>query len=370
MDTAWVAFTSFLDKHQIPYTQNRGGQRPKIVLPWGHPQHPHKGHVYFRGLDKPSSILGPNLGWGWIDEAGSLRDEEGFRNFLSRIRDPKAVLLQKIITTTGEASWLRDRFGGQSDGSFKVYSASTRENKAIDPSYVESLERELGTDSPLAKCYIDGGFLPPQTGLVYHAFDPDRNIDDSIQYNPSVPIVLSCDFNVHPMAWVVCQEYGESIVVIDEFALPNSNTPDAAERFVQSYGGHTAGFIVSGDPAGRQRATQGDRTDYDIIRETFERYGCKRAEFQHRSRDPGQRNRVNCLNRLFRAVDGSIRCRIHSRCANLIDDLRTISWDQHGKIDKGMVNRRMGWTKSHWSDALSYRAEYRFPIRKPIVVRR
>jgi hypothetical protein len=364
MDTTWPTMIAFLESHGVPFYERRG-QRPALIMPWGNPERKGAGWIFFRSLDKPGAIKGLNLGWAWLDEAGEVSEgESAWQVLLSRVRDSRATCMQVVLTSTGEAPWLEEKFTSDDDD-YVYFKASTRENLALPDSYVKRLEAELPID--LATVYIDGGFLPPQTGRVYSSFDQNINIAP-VQYEPGLPLVHTLDFNVHPHCSLVGQVHKGVARVLSEIVLPNSTTEDAAKAFIKRCGGHEAGIHVHGDPSGTARSTNSRRSDYDILREEYRKqFGETNVRFFYRMADPGQHGRVNSTNRMFKASTGAVRLLVHPRCTHLLYDLKRLSWTEDGHIDKKQRNKKYGWTISHCSDGLSYWMEAAFPILKPRV---
>ena len=367
MSTAYVSLVECLDRNGIDFTE-RKGNTPRIILPWGSTAHPPKGWIYFKSADKPRSILGLNLAWAWFDEAGSVKTEDAHRNIMSRIRDKKARLKQYIVTTTGEAPWLYERFELSPEKGYKYYSASTEENvEHVGQGYIDAIRAECTPE--LAKCYLDGGFLPPSAGRVAHAFDRRYNVRSDLVYDPDQRLIHTLDFNRHPAASLIAQEKGDEIYYIAEIAMPHCSTEDVAFEFVRKFGGHKAGVTISGDPAGRSRNTKSVRSDYEIIRAIYQEAGIFGVREEYRISDPGQRARVNAFNRLCCDTAGVRRLFVHPRCKHFLYDIDTCIWNERGEIDKTILNRKWGWTVSHWLDAVCYRSEWKHPIRKPTVVR-
>jgi hypothetical protein len=365
-DTTLPIFGEYLEKIGLPYTEIRG-QKPAFILPWGNPARLSPGWIMFRSLDRPGSLKGLTIGWAWLDEPGEVeKGEEAWQLLRSRVRHPDAARIQTILTGTGEAQWLKERFLDDQNPDYIYYRASTRENLALRPSYVEELMRELPPN--LREVYIEGGFMPPETGLVCDSFSPEHNISSDVLYNPGLPLVYSLDFNVNPHCSIYGQTNGEDAWVIDEIVLAHSNTPAAVAEFIKRCGGHKSGIHVYGDPSGTHRSTNSTQSDYDIIREAFRRqFGRENIRFFYRQSDPGQRARANAANRMFSDSTGRRRGLIHPRCRHLIYDLLHLPWTEKGKIDKDVRNRKFGWTISHLFDALAYWWERKFPILKPRV---
>lgn len=375
MDTSYAHFVDFLSRNGIPFNERRGG-RPAIILPWGDPDRatPGPGWVVFRSLDKPGSIKGITAAWLWIDEAGALsKGEEGWQVATSRVRCPHAILKQRIVTTTAEAPWLEDRFGGAPPGVERdrtvFFKASTLENPTADPADVQDLLNDLPPD--MAEVYVYGGFLPPQTGLVYCTFEPGRNISDLAEYSPDLPLWASFDFGKHPHSLVIAQPWleVEGISFIDEQVLPHTITPAAIEQFYNCYGGHKAEIAIYGDPAGQWFGSNSKTSNYDAMRD-FLRHKGRSVRFRYRGHDPGQGRRILAMNRMFCDTLGNVRVRANPRCKNLIYDWQHVDYAANGEINKNKVHPRMGWTLSHPSDAGCYLVEFEFPIVKPTVKKR
>lgn len=366
METAYSAFTNYLDQIGLPYWERRG-QRPAVILSWGNPNRIGPGWVLFRSLDKPDAIKGLNIGWAWVDEAGAIeKGEEAWQVLLSRVRHPDAKRYQTTLTGTGEAQWMKERFLDDGNKDYIYFKASTRENLALPASYVDELERELPPN--LREVYIEGGFMPPETGLVCDTFKREHNLRDDIVYNPGLPLVHSLDFNVHPHCSIFGQSKGDDAYVLGEIVLAHSNTQTAGAEFIKRCGGHKGEVHIHGDPSGTHRSTTSSRSDYDILRDMYRRqFGADRVRFFYRKYDPGQRGRANAANRMFSDTQGRHRGFIHPRCVHTIYDLEHLPWDEKGKINKDIRNRKFGWTLSHCFDALAYWWERSFPIIKPVV---
>jgi len=375
MDTSYAHFTSLLEKHGIPYT-SKGGNRPAVILPWGDPKakKPGPGWVCFRSLDKPGSIKGITAGWLWIDEAGAIpKLEEGWQVATSRVRCPDVVFKQTVVTSTAEAPFLEERFNVGPPGVEKdrtiYFKASSADNPTADLDDIRDWLRDMPPH--LAAVYIFGGFLPPQTGLVYDTFDSAHNVKEEAVYSPHLPLWVSFDFGLRPHSCIIAQPWPEvnGISYIDEQVFP-CTTPEAIKYWYQCYGGHKGEIAIYGDPAGQWYGSNSKTSNYDAIRDFLRSKGIS-AKYRYRGHDPGQGRRVLAQNRLFRsAATGKVRARANPRCKNLIYDWEHVPWTETNEIDKKVVNKRTGWTMSHASDAGCYVAEWEFPIIRPSVRKR
>jgi hypothetical protein len=212
-----------------------------------------------------------------------------------------------------------------------------------------------------------------------------------VDYVPGLPLCWSLDFNINPMCsviaqieqepqpvnnhWLTCTREQEqhprrTTRVIDEIALRDAHTGAACEAFLE----RTTPWLrraqlpiqvdVYGDATGQARRSSASRTDWQLVREFFER-NCDRyrPSFHVRSTNPEVRDRVNSVNARLRNQAGEHRLYIHPRCRQLVQDFERVSWktDAHGnawnEIDKSDPMR------THLSDALGYLIALEFPLR-------
>ncbi len=205
-----------------------------------------------------------------------------------------------------------------------------------------------------------------------------------LPFDPRYPLCWSLDFNVNPMASVIFQivgnDYGNSdarrLHVLEEIILGNSNTPEACRVFrerAQAYldiarrgaSGHVPITVrVYGDPAGNQRRSSADRTDWHIVRDSFARWPELPMEYMVASSAPSVKGRVNAMNAMLCNAYGERRLLVDPKCSELIADLEQVSWktDSAGnsiaELDKSNLNR------SHSSDALGYPVEKEFGLKQ------
>ena len=191
-------------------------------------------------------------------------------------------------------------------------------------------------------------------GLVFYAFDQQVNVDNSIQYYQDLPLLIGSDFNVDPMAWVICQEQANDLVVLDELFVRNTNTRDSLDRLYKAYGQHQAGFSFYGDASGRHRHTSANISDYLQIRADGR---FKDARVFYTKQNPPIADRFAACNAMFCSASGKRRCFIHPRCKNLIKDLLHRSYKPGESLpdDEGDIG--------HITDALGYLIYYKYPFR-------
>lgn len=193
-------------------------------------------------------------------------------------------------------------------------------------------------------------------GAIFYSFTDERNVSSSVKYNPSLPLIIGSDFNVNPMAWVLCQIHGDRLLVIDEIFIRNTNTEktlDHLNNWTQKHG-KPASYIFIGDASGRARKTSATLTDYLLIRNDT-RFEPKRVLYP--KANPAVQDRFTCCNAMLSNAAKEVRLLIHPQCTYLINDLRNRAYKEGTREpdDFGDI--------SHSSDALGYVVWRMFPIR-------
>lgn len=191
-------------------------------------------------------------------------------------------------------------------------------------------------------------------GAVFYAFSDVLNVSVDIGYNPTLPLLVGCDFNVDPMAWVFAQQRNDELWVIDELWMRNTNTEAALKELKRRFGDHQAGFRIFGDATGKARKTAASQSDYVQIRNVE---GLKDLRVMFPEANPPRHDRFAACNAMFCNAAGVRRCRVHARCKNLVRDLVARAYepgtsepDDHDDI-------------SHASDALGYLIHWLYPLR-------
>lgn len=185
-------------------------------------------------------------------------------------------------------------------------------------------------------------------GSVYHAFTND-NLSDSAQYDAGSRILVGCDFNVDPMAWVLCHFKDGKLFVFDEVFLRNTNTEASLKYLRQKYSYHDQGWTFVGDASGRARRSSApaSRSDYLIIK-NIEGFGDKKVVFARRN--PALLDRFATVNSALCNAKGERRLIINPNCKHVINDLSVMSFKE-GTND---VEKYDGTDIGHISDGLGY----------------
>lgn len=332
------------------------------------------GPIHFFSGEEPKSIKGPNMAWGGVDEPG-IQPYEAWRNTVNRVRNPRAVLRQVFGSGTPEGlGWLMDKFGEEHNALYRVYTMDTRQNSELlrhFPEYVQQV-RENATDAEIAS-YLGGKFANLTGALAYPAFDRVTHWDPQVpDADPGLPLRLTFDFNVDPMALIVGQQvvgvHGPEIIVTDGFSCYASTVMQVCAAFIERYPAWPAGLVIYGDATGSRRSHQSLRSNYEVIRELLAPVGPLTLAVQ--KDNPPVSRRLNSMNVLLKNAAGVVRLRIRKtepvascRTRDLVRSLeQTVK--KPGESD---IWKKPGETVTHSSDALGYWVTAEFPAERPVV---
>jgi hypothetical protein len=254
----------------------------------------------------------------------------------------------------------------QGQAQWTTFQFTTEQGGNVSKDELQNATQEL--DERTYQQEFQASFENLTSGLVYYAFDRSSNLRET-NYDARRPLFWSLDFNIHPMCSVIGQREGDGVHVLDELVLPDSNTGAACEEFLARTARWVMGshlpiqLNIYGDATGNGRQSAASRTDWQLIREFFNRHrDLFRASILVPTSNPAVKDRVNCVNAMLRNQAGIARLFIDPRCKQLIQDFERVHWktDPTGnllsEIDKSDPAR------THVSDALGYLIAKEFPI--------
>jgi phage terminase large subunit len=305
--------------------------------------------IYFRAVDDFERLRGTNLAWFGLDEL-TYTAEESWLRLEGRLRDPQAKQLCGFAVWTPKGfDWVYRRFIRNRVDGYEVILARPYENRYVldrVPDFYERLKSSY--DCKFFEQEVLGEYLNVQAGVVYHAFQRERNLKE-VAIERSLPLYWALDFNVDPMSSIVAQKNGDEIRVLDEIVLSRASTQEACEEFMSRYPNHQAGIVIFGDASGQRLQTAGT-TDYQMIKEYFRRTDYRSLRFRVPASNPSVRERVALVNtKLFSASD-EVRLFIHPRCKGLITDFEEVTF----KPETSVVDKEKDSQRTHLSDALGY----------------
>jgi hypothetical protein len=322
------------------------------------------GRICLRGADNYDSLRGDGLDFLILDEYASIAREAWPEVLRPALADKKGGAL--FIGTPRGYDHFYDLYQvAQKQSNWSTFQFTTKEGGNVTADELESATHEL--DERTYRQEFQASFENLTAGLIYYAFERTENVR-SLRYNPQLPLFWSLDFNVNLMCSVIGQRSGDEVYILDELALPQSNTEAACMAFCEKIAPWRYGspfpveISIYGDATGSGRRSAASRTDWQIVDNFFAHYHCN---FTRRvpSSNPPIKDRVNCVNAMLCNHAADRRLVIDPRCKELILDLERVRWqaDANGNmltnIDKSDPMR------SHTSDALGYMIAYDFGMR-------
>lgn len=192
-------------------------------------------------------------------------------------------------------------------------------------------------------------------GQLFYAFERRHNVRLCL-YQDNLPLIVSSDFNVDPMAWVIGQRRGKNeINWINEVWLRNTNTRQTLDKLWSMYKQHRGGFEFYGDATASHRHASASRSDYQqiLLDERFQQAG---RTLHYPKADPRRLDRFAACNMLFCNAAGNRRMFVDPKCVHLIDDLesRYCPPGQSYPEDSGDLG--------HMTDAMGYAVYVLFPL--------
>lgn len=305
--------------------------------------------VIMRSAENYMRWAGLNLAAGGIDEADQLRDDRAWKMLLSRLRDGNTLTAFGSGTPEG-FKFVYKYWGDNPKDGYKLIRGKTEDNTMLPEEFINSLKENY--DENLLKAYLNGEFVNLQQGATYYQFTRENNVKEN-KYNFALPIQVSLDFNVSPMAASIFQTYQHSpqVRVFDEVELHHGGGSEIlTERMVQEIKKRypNSEYIAYPDPA-NQRHTSALSTDHDILRQGGFKVNVK-------PKAPRVIDSVNAVNKLFEKD-----VIIDPKCTGLITDLeQTVNKEGTREIDKSNKDR------THYSDGFRYFCDFSFPINRPL----
>ena len=310
------------------------------------------GLIWIASGDKPESLKGPNLAWAIIDEP-FIQKREVFDQMIARIRHPKAVYKELLLTGTPEdMGWGYDVLEGDERSRFKsmlVVRAKTSDNLALSEEDRQLLWDSM--DETRRKAYFNGEFTDLSSSPIYYAFNDDNNVE-RFSVPKGAELSVGMDFNVNPMSAVVFYHEQNRIYVVDEIKLKNANTEVMADEIRKKVAQYApwqeSRVVVYPDPTGKNRKTSAPIgvTDFTIL---------KQEGFIVRAPNAAPTNRDSYNN-----ANKNLELRniiVHPRCKQLIKDYKRLSYSK-------TLGQQQDYT--HMSDALKYAINYIMPIKMTI----
>ena len=305
--------------------------------------------LVFHSEDDGTSIKGPNLGFGLINEV-TLCSRGAFDAFLSRMRIKNTPLPQIAMSGTPEGfNWVYDDFIAKQRSDTKIIFGDMRSNKFVLEGYADRLWETF--DEKSREMYVKGKFVNLQGMAALHAFNRGAHCKPT-KRDPNLPVWVAIDFNVNPMAasfWqpVPVNKGQKKLVGFGELCLRNADTAQLAQAIQESLGG-TNNVVLYPDPAGKARSTKSHHTDIMIL----EDHGF--TDIRFKSRIASVRDCINASNSL---IDKGLVEVDPVTMPETIRDFEQVAW-KDGVFE---LNKTDG-KRTHWLDGFKNMIDFEFPV--------
>ena len=327
-----------------------------------------KSEILFRHFDEPNKLKSLNLGFVEIEEMSDI-PYDTFKMLLGRMRQRKKAkwhnFTYRIFGHTNpevQKGWIYKTFYENPAPNYRLITAPTTQNIYLPEGFCDELKKLY--DKTYYDIFVMGNAGDYSTNLVVKDFTSD-NIRE-IQYQKDLPLHISCDFNVDPMAWVLAHKTEDKVFYFDELVIENTTTSKTCEEFHSRYPNHEGKIIVNGDASGDNRSCVSEYTNYVIIKKKLESYGYD-VEIKIKAFNPPIKNRVAAFNAKVRNADGEVNLYISPKCEKLLYNIYNLRYiEGSSKIDIPTYTQ-IKQTKelkflSHPFDAASYLVDFYWPI--------
>lgn len=328
--------------------------------------------ILFKGLDDPEKIKSLNLHWAELEEASQIRDG-AFKVVLSRLRakpkdnwDNFAYRLFGHTNPQANKGWIYKKFVEKKKPNYRRIISPTSENTNLPEHFLESLKEDF--DEEYYKINVLGQDGDYSSGLVVKGFT-DANVR-KLKYNPDLPLHITCDFNVDPMAWIIAHKDEKTVYYLDELVIENTTTQQVIDEFIRRYPNHRSEIIINGDASGNNRSTQSEYSNYMIIKNTLERhYPKEKIKIRIKDCNPPIIDRIYAFNAKIRNYKGEINLYIDPKCKWLLYNIYNLSFKDGTSIvnvptTRQITNEHDLKFLEHPFDAASYLVDYYFPVWK------
>ena len=320
--------------------------------------------VSIKGADNPKSLVGRGLDGLMVDEAGDVKQ--------------LSTVLEKRLTPAlaDKCGWMwlagspqgRNAFydlykaAGMNPG-WDRFLTTTLEGGLVTPEEIEERRRNMAPKHFASE--FEASFDNQLAGRTYYCYDPALNMAP-VEYNPQLPLCWAMDFNIGFMCSVIAQTDGDSVRVLDELFLPDTNLYDMCAEFVRrieaNYRPHALRnsweqitrltVRLYGDSTGKNRSHAGP-SDWSIVREQLAKVPWITVENRVIT-NPEQKDRIQSVNAMLCSAANKRRLIIAPHCKALDADFEKVQWamDSSDNI-LGHLSKKEA-DRTHISDAVGY----------------
>jgi phage terminase large subunit len=310
------------------------------------------------GLDDPEklkSIVSPTS--IWVEEATEFLSSD-FDQLDTRMRgitlNKKEIILS--FNPVDERNWIKERFfddidwANQSNKTVLTNHSTYLNNPFLNKEYRDTLESRAKINPNFYRIYALGEWGKPEVKAPFmYNFEEKKHISkNKIEFNTSLPVRLSFDFNIDPFVCVIGQINGKEINFIAELTLNSGDVLKMCER-IKSILSPTqlANMLVTGDAMQQKREiTQRENvTAWMMIKDYF-KLSDRRLQLL-KSNPRIKDSQINC-----NYILQNYNVKFNSEMKNTIQDMMYVETNEQGDIIKD--NRKNQHKRADHLDAVRY----------------
>jgi len=306
-----------------------------------------------------------NIDICWVEEAEAV-SEDSWRVLIPTIRNDKSEIWLTWNPEHSESP-TNERFINNPPNNSCIVRVNYNHNPFFPKVLEEERQNDLRRYDKRVYEHVWLGKYLDQTGFeIYYNFDPKLHVSDVAEYEPSLPILWSLDFNIaegKPMSSCLCQikdgvyrgEHRKELHVFDEIVIETADTNQIVDEMDSKFVIDKSNFIVYGDASGRSKDTRSKTTDFQILmRRGYSRQRIPRS-------NPPIRERHNAVNAILKNAIDDVRFKIHPRCQVLIKGLQSVTL----KPNAGYIE--LETYEQHITTALGYLVAMEFSLLRNVM---
>lgn len=362
-DTTLATYIEHLDNLGLTYIHNKTEEC--IVFP-------NKSKILFRHLQEPNKLKSLNLGFVEIEEMSDV-PLSTFQMLLSRLRQKAKPewnnFRHRLFGHTNpqqSRGWIYQYFKLKPPPGYRRILAPTIQNIHLPEGYIDLLRNSY--NEFYFKINVEGEDCEDTTGLVTKGFNHSLQVKEDLEIDVKYPIHITCDFNVDPMCWYVCQIIDNKVNILYEMVKENTTTDSAAQviaDLLAPYKNKT--IIINGDASGNSETTKG--VDYVYLKNCLTRNNFTNVTLKIMAKNPGIEYRISCWNNMILGPDNQPHIFIHPQCKYLLYNIENQEVEPGTSRPKRISSSKIKTDPQakylgHPIDAVSYLVCLYFPVKQ------
>jgi len=304
--------------------------------------------ISIRSTDNYDALRGGKYNFIVMDECADMAPEAWYQVLRPTLSDTLGDAM--FITSPKGRNWVYDLWNdahNQSDWS--AYQFTTLSGGNVPESEIQAAIRDLD-DRAFKQEYL--AEFVDYAGVIFYAFDNHhiKSDIDLMTIDSRVPLRIGLDFNNSPICSVVSVRLHDTIHILDEIQIYQSNTDEMVSEIQRRYPNRK--IIVYPDATGARTNTNSRGVSDHII---LQNAGFKLITGRT---NPVVADTIVSVNSAFKRDNITI----HPSCKHTIDSIRKYSYkDNTRQPDKTSGH-------DHFADALRYLIHHEIPVKKANVV--